>query len=90
MHISAKSLIVIARLSTDKKDRPIAIKTLLLASSEWSMTFGGGKTGKVGVCASDPRALILEKSLNFLCGAEESGDWRRRAEGLIFLRVRVP
>ena len=86
-----------ARRTTETKDLPIASRTLLFASSECSMTLGGGKIGKSGggeggfVAAG---AFPFATGCGFirLGGAGESVFWRRRAEGRIteFERILVP
>lgn len=74
----------------------MASRTLLVASSECSMTLGGGKSGTSGggeaFGGAADLAFATGTGLIRLGGAGESVDWRRRAEGLIteFERMRVP
>lgn len=79
-----------SRLTTERKDRPIARKTLLFASSGCSTTCGGGNWGKLlGRCTCAGSGFVA--GVGFIlrgCGGG-SGDWRRRAEGFIIMFWRI-
>ena len=79
--------------TTETKERPIAKKTLLDASSECNVTLGGGKSGM----SADAGSLDVTGALAFVMGTGlmrlgTSEDWRRRTEGFIteFERILVP
>lgn len=82
--------------TTDMNDLPMARNTLLFASSEWSITCGGGKGGSVPWGSGEElgsAALSLDGTGRILRGAREGpGDCLKRAEGRIteFWRIRVP
>ena len=76
--------------TTERKEQPIAWKTLLEASSGWSMTLGRGKSaggswGWGGLWGGD-------KGTGLILRGAGGVDWRRRALGLRteLLRMRVP